>query len=99
MCRAAARDTRLEWAAMAAPDSTPMSKYGFRIRTRSGTPVDNLVLQARDRAEAERRINQIYPQCEILECRQIRSAIGEDAVNLESIISLIARQPDEKAGD
>ncbi len=80
---------------MAAPDSTPMTKYGFRIRTRSGTPVDNLAVQARDQAEAERKINQMYPHCEILECKQIHSAIGDDAANLESIISLISRQSDE----
>lgn len=76
-----------------------MTKYGFRIRTRGGTPVDNLAVQARDRAEAERKINQIYPNCEIVECRQIQSAIGDDALNLDRIISLIARQPDEKSGD
>jgi len=84
---------------MVMPPSSPMTKYGFRIRTRSGTPVDNLVLQARDYAEAERKINQIYPHCEILECRQIQSPTGDDALNLERIISLIASQPDEKPGD
>lgn len=78
---------------MSAPAS--MFKYSFRIRTRSGTPVENLMLQARDRAEAERRINQIYPHCEIIECRVIHSAIGDDGASLESIISLISRQPDE----
>ena len=45
-----------------------MNKYGFRIRTRSGMTVDNLMVQARDRAEAERKIHQIYQHCEILEC-------------------------------
>ena len=78
---------------MSAPAS--MFKYNFRIRTRSGTPVENLVLQARDRAEAERKINQIYPHCEIVECRVIHTAIGDDGASLESIISLISRQPDE----
>jgi hypothetical protein len=72
-----------------------MFKYGFRIRTRSGTPVENLVVQARDRAEAERKINQIYPHCEIIECRVIQSTIGDDGPSLESIISHISRQPDE----
>jgi hypothetical protein len=76
-------------------ESASMFKYGFRIRTRSGTPVENLVVQARDRAEAERKINQIYPHCEIIECRVIHTAIGDDGASLESIISLIARQPDE----
>jgi hypothetical protein len=84
---------------MTARDSTPMTKYGFRIRTRSGTPVDNLALQARDQAEAERKLNQLYPNCEILECRQIQSAIGDDALNLESIISLMSRQPEDKSGE
>jgi hypothetical protein len=76
-------------------ETTPMTKYGFRIRTRSGTPVENLVVQARDRAEAERKINQVYPHCEIVECRVIHTAIGDDGLSLESIISLISRQPDE----
>ena len=84
---------------MALLPSSPMTKYGFRIRTRSGTPVDNLMVQARDYAEAERKINQIYPHCEILECRQTQSPIGDDGLNLERIISLIASQPNEKSGD
>lgn len=83
---------------MIAPAPTQMTKYGFRIRTRSGTPVDNLVVQARDQAEAERKINQIYPNCDVLECRQVHSAIGDDSINFESIISLIARQPEDERG-
>jgi hypothetical protein len=83
---------------MATPDSRPMTKYGFRIRTRSGTPVDNLSVLARDLAEAERKINQIYPQCEIIECREVRSPIGDDTLNLENILSLISRQRDDDRG-
>ena len=74
-----------------------MFKYGFRIRTRSGTPVENLVLQARDQAEAERKLNQLYPHCEITECRVIHTTIGDDGANLENIISLIVRQTDDDA--
>ena len=72
-----------------------MFKYGFRIRTRSGTPVENLVVHARDQAEAERKLNQVYPHCEITECRVIHTAIGDDGASLESIISLISRQTGE----
>ncbi len=79
-------------------ENSAMFKYGFRIRTRSGTPVENLVVQARDQAEAERKLNQVYPHCEITECRVIHSAIGDDGPNLESIISLISKQTDESAG-
>ena len=72
-----------------------MFKYGFRIRTRSGTPVENLVVHARDQAEAERKLNQVYPHCEITECRVIHTTIGDDGASLESIISLISRQTGE----
>ncbi len=81
---------------MSAPAS--MYKYGFRIRTRSGTPVENLVVQARDQAEAERKLNQVYPHCEITECRVIHTTIGDDGPSLESIISMISKQTDEKPG-
>jgi len=72
-----------------------MIKFGLKIRTRSGLPVDNLVVQARDQAEAERKITQMYMHCEIIECRQIQTAARDDATDLDGIISLISRQGDE----
>jgi len=74
----------------------PKLKFGFRIRTRSGLPVDNLVIQARDQADAERKILQMYLHCEIIECRQILVQAREDSAGLEDIISLISRQRDEE---
>jgi hypothetical protein len=71
-------------------------KYAIRIRTRGGLPVDNLVIQARDRNEAERRINQMYLHCEILECREMQSPIREEDINFENIITLISRTPSDK---
>jgi hypothetical protein len=79
---------------MALP-SSPMIKFGFNIRTRSGLPVDNLVVHARDQAEAERKIVQMYMHCEILECKQMQTSVREDGNDLENIISLISRQTDE----
>jgi len=73
-----------------------MIKFGLKIRTRSGLPVDNLVVQARDQAEAERKITQMYMHCEILECRQIQTATRDDATDLDGIISLISRQGDQE---
>ena len=84
---------------MSAPVPAPpqhMIKFGFRIRTRSGLPVDNLVVHARDPVEAERKITQMYLHCEIIECKQIASPIREEGSDLEGIISLISRQPDEE---
>ena len=82
--------------AMSLP-SVPMMKFGFRIRTRSGLPVDNLVVQARDQAEAERKISQMYMHCEIIECKQMQSTARDDGSDLENIISLISRQGDERS--
>ena len=73
-----------------------MIKFGFKIRTRSGLPVDNLVVHARDRVEAEGKITRMYLHCEIIECKQIATPIREEGSDLEGIISLISRQPDEE---
>ena len=76
--------------------ANPMIKFALRIRTRNGLPVDNLVIHARDRDEAERRINQMYLHCEILECKEIQSPVRDDDMNFENIISMISRTPDEE---
>ncbi len=70
-------------------------KFALRIRTRGGLAVDNLVVHARDRSEAERRINQMYLHCEILECHELQQPVREEDMNLENIISLISRTPDD----
>jgi len=66
-------------------------KFGFKIKTRSGTTVDNLVFAARDRAEAERKVMQIYQHCEILDCRELLQTVKEEGFDLESAINLISR--------
>ena len=40
------------------PEAGPrfLTKFAFRIRTRSGTPVENLMVQAPDQAQAEARV-------------------------------------------
>ena len=71
-------------------------KFAIRLRTRGGLPVDNLVIHARDRGEAERRINQMYLHCEIVECREMQSPVREEDMNFENIITLISRTPGDK---
>lgn len=72
-----------------------MNKYGFRIRTRSGGIVESLQVQARDQAEAENKIKQIYHHCEILECQEITPTLKKEGLDLDDVISLINKQ-DEK---
>ena len=69
-----------------------MNKYAFRIRTRSGGVVENLQVQASDRAEAERRIQQIYRHCEILECHELTPTLKKEGLDLEDVIALIHKQ-------
>ena len=70
-----------------------MTKYGFRIRTRGGMMVENLQVQARDREEAERKISQIYHQCEIVECQELTPAAKAGGMDFEDVIALINREP------
>ena len=73
-----------------------MNKYGFRIRTRGGMVVENLQVHARDREEAERKINQIYHQCEIIECQEVTPTAKKEGLDLEDVIALINKQESGK---
>ena len=46
-------------------------KYRFRIRTRHGLVVENLVIHGRDEADAQRKLRQMYQHCEVTECMVI----------------------------
>ena len=74
-----------------------MNKYGFKIRTRGGSMVENLQVQARDRAEAEQKIKQIYHHCEILECQEITPTLKKEGLDLEDVIALINKQEEKKS--
>jgi hypothetical protein len=69
---------------------TAMTKFGFRIRTRGGSVVENLVIQGRDRDDAERKLRQIYHHCEILDVREFAEAVPPEASDFEGVITLIA---------
>jgi len=56
--------------------SSTIIKYGFRIRTRSGLIVDNLLIHGRDEIDAERKLRQMYQHCKILECTVHRPVSG-----------------------
>jgi hypothetical protein len=45
-----------------------LTKYGFRIRTRVGLVMNNLMIHGNDPAEAHRKLRQMYRDCEIIEC-------------------------------
>ena len=74
-----------------------MIKFGFRIKTSGGMVVDNLLVSARDRAEAEHKLNQIYRRCEIIECLELRQSVKEEGFDLESAINLIGKEAEPPA--
>lgn len=69
-----------------------MYKYVFRIRARSGMVVENLTVQARDRLEAEKKLEQIYRNCEFLDCREVAAPPVTEGVDFESVLSMINKQ-------
>ena len=77
--------------------SRGMMKFGFKIRTRSGLVVDNLLIPGKDQADAERKLNQIYRNCEILETKTVQqTSAREETMDIDGIISLISHQDREK---
>lgn len=67
-----------------------LTKYGFRIRTRVGLVVDNLMIPGRDAADAERKLRQIYRDCQILERICVKTGVRSvPQASYEEVISLI----------
>ncbi len=73
-----------------------MIKFWFKIKTRGGMGVDNRQIAARDRAEAERKVGQIYHRCEIIDCQEVRPSVKEEGFDLESAINLIGKEGESR---
>ena len=67
-----------------------MIRFGFQIRTRTGQRVDNVSIIAATQGDAERRLRQMYQQCEILECREQAVPRRLDTLDVEGVIGLIS---------
>ncbi len=73
-----------------------MIKYQFKIRTRDGLTVDNLNIQGRDQADAERKLFQMYPKSEVTECHEVIGGTSRDeGLDLGGILALISKQDKE----
>lgn len=68
-----------------------MTKYAFRIRTKVGLVVDNLLIQGRDEGDAERKLRQMYHGCEIIECGPVSASGRAHLVSFEEVAGLITR--------
>lgn len=64
-----------------------LGKYSFRVRSRAGPIVDRVRVTAKDRQEALKRLMQLYPGCEILECHDESFQAPEGS--FENLVDLI----------
>jgi hypothetical protein len=66
-----------------------ITKYVYQIRSRNGSVVDNLQIYGRNEEEAQRKLQQMYRNCVILDSR---IALPERASHssYEDVLSLIA---------
>ena len=76
-----------------------MVKYGFNIKTKTGHKVDNIMIMARDMDEAERRLKQMYQQCQIVGAHETSVDQSRHSLDVDSVIGLISRHTSgHKAG-
>jgi len=67
-----------------------MTRYGFSIKTRYGQRVENIHIMAGSQDDAERRLRQMYHQCQILECREQAVPRRVDTLDVEGVIGMIS---------
>ena len=76
-----------------------MVRYGFNIRTKTGQRVDNILILAASLNDAERRLRQMYMQCEILERREQNVLTRGDPASVRATVTrLPARRARHKTG-
>lgn len=70
-----------------------MVKFDFSILTRDGQKVESIVIAARDEADAERKLKQMYRYCEVISCnaKQQEDAKAPQVMSVEDILSLISK--------
>lgn len=76
-----------------------MIRFGFNIRTKTGQRVDNIQILAATLADAERRLYQMYVNCQIIERREQSVAQRNDTLDVENVIGMISASPSgDKSG-
>ena len=68
-----------------------MLKFDFSIQTRDGQKIESIVIAGRDQEDAERKLRQMYRQCEVLRCRIKSDGKQGQSTSLEEILSLISK--------
>ncbi len=70
-----------------------MFKFDFSIRNREGQKIDGIMIMGRDQEEAERKLKQMYRDCEVLGCAQRQTGDKQwQATSVEDIMTLISKE-------
>lgn len=67
-----------------------MTRFGFNIRTKSGQRVDNIQIVAATLGDAERRLRQMYWQCQIVGVREQPVARRGDVLETERAVEMMS---------
>lgn len=70
-----------------------MIRYGFTIRTRMGQRIESVSIIAGSQSDAERRLRQMYLQCDILECREKSIPRRFEPISVANMIDLMGISP------
>ena len=68
-----------------------MLKFDFSIQTRDGQKIESIVIAGRDQEDAERKLRQMYRQCEVMRCRIKDDPRQGQSTSMEEILSLISK--------
>jgi hypothetical protein len=70
-----------------------MLKFDFSLRTRDGQKIESILIQGKDLPDAERKLLQMYRNCEVISCRTINADNkSSQSADIEDVLSLIARE-------
>ena len=69
-----------------------MLKFDFSVQTRTGQKIDSIVIAGRDQEDAERKLRQMYRQCDVLRCTVKEIDEKQRQVSsVEDILTLISK--------
>jgi hypothetical protein len=69
-----------------------MLKFDFSVKTRDGQKVESIQIQGKDVVDAERKLRQMYRNCEIIQYRAINTdKVPFQSADIEEVLSLIAK--------
>lgn len=71
---------------------TAMQKFDFSLKTRDGQKVDHILIAGIDQQDAERKLKQMYRNCQVMGCESRKTVEKRNAaLYVEDILNLITK--------